>query len=76
MYGTNSGANNNFKYKIRKVNISNNWKPETTSGKDFGGFNYASEDCIIRWLHREDTIYDVEVPKDAENKINEPINNS
>lgn len=30
-------------------------------------FNYCSEDCIIRWLHRGDTIYDVYVPDDAEN---------
>lgn len=35
--------------------------------KRFGGFNYCDEKCILRWLHRGDTIYDVEVPKDAEN---------
>lgn len=57
----------NYEYKIGKVNIANNWNPKATSGKDFGGFNYATEDCILRWLHRGDTIYDVEVPKDAEN---------
>ena len=36
-------------------------------GKDFGGFNYADETCIIRWLHRGNIIYDVEVPNDADN---------
>ena len=66
MYGLTSGANNDFKYKIGEVNVSNNWNPKAKNGKDFGGFNYSSEDCIIRWLHRGDTIYDVEVPNDAE----------
>ena len=64
MFG-NKGAN--YEYKIGEINIANNWNPSAKSGKDFGGFNYASEDCIIRWLHRGDTLYDVEIPKDAEN---------
>ena len=64
MFG-NKGAN--YEYKIGEVNIANNWNPKATSGKDFGGFNYTTETCILRWLHRGDTIYDVEVPKDAEN---------
>lgn len=67
MFGTSSGAKRDFKYKIGNVNISNNWNPNAESGKDFGGFNYCNEECILRWLHRGDTIYDVEVPKDAEN---------
>ena len=65
MFGTSSGAKRDFKYKIGNVNISNNWNPNAESGKDFGGFNYCNEECILRWLHRGDTIYDVEVPKDA-----------
>ena len=60
----NKGAN--YEYKIGEVNIANNWNPKATSGKDFGGFNYATKDCILRWLHRGNIIYDVEVPKDAE----------
>ena len=31
-----------------------------------GGFNFSTEDKILRWLHRGDTIYDVIVPTDAE----------
>lgn len=31
-----------------------------------GGFNFGTEDKILRWLHRGDTIYDVIVPEDAE----------
>ena len=56
-----------FKYRLNEVNIANNWNPTANSGKDFGGFNYCSEDCILRWLHRGNVIYDVEIPKDAEN---------
>lgn len=63
MYG-NKGAN--YEYKIGEVNIASIWNPNAESGKDFGGFNYATEDCILRWLHRGDTLYDVEIPNDAE----------
>lgn len=56
-----------FEYKLGEVNIANNWNPKAANGKDFGGFNYAGEDSILRWLHRGTYIYDVEVPKDAEN---------
>lgn len=66
MFGTTSGAKKDFEYKLNEVNISNNWNPKGKSGKEFGGFNYASEECILRWLHRGNTIYDVEVPSDAE----------
>ena len=67
MYGTTSGAKSDFEYKLGVVNISDNWNPKADSGKEFGGFNYCDEKCILRWLHKGDTIYDVEVPKDAEN---------
>lgn len=66
MFGTISGAKSDFEYKINEVNVSNNWNPTAEKGRDFGGFNYTTEDCILRWLHRGDTIYDVEVPEDAE----------
>ncbi len=66
MYGNTSGANSNLKYKIGEVNICDNWNPNADNPKDFGGFNYTTEDCIIRWLRRGDTIYDVEIPENAE----------
>lgn len=56
-----------FKYNLNEINIANNWNPKATNGKDFGGFNYCSEECILRWLHHGNTIYDVEIPHDAEN---------
>ncbi len=66
MFGTTSGANKEFEYKINEVNVANNWNPTATSGKEFGGFNFTTDDKILRWLHRGDTIYDVKVPEDAE----------
>lgn len=67
MFDLTSGANKGFKYKIGEVNVASNWNPDAKNGKDFGGFNYCSEECILRWLHRGDTIYDVTIPDDAEN---------
>lgn len=67
MFDLTSGADKGFKYKIGEVNVANNWNPDAKNGKDFGGFNYCSEECILRWLHRGDTIYDVTIPDDAEN---------
>lgn len=67
MFGTTSGANSDYEYKLNEVNVSKNWNPNAKSGKDFGGFNYCDEKCILRWLHRGDTLYDVEVPENAEN---------
>ena len=66
MYGTTSGAKSDFNYKIGEVNISNNWNSKADNPRDFGGFNYCSEESILRWLHRGDTIYDVDIPEDAE----------
>ncbi len=56
----------NYEYKLNQVNVARNWNPKAEKGRDFGGFNYTTEDCILRWLHRGDTLYDVEVPNDAE----------
>lgn len=66
MFDTTSGADNNFTYKIDEVNVASNWNPKADNPRDMGGFNYTTEDSILRWLHRGDTIYDVEVPSDAE----------
>ena len=67
MFGNKSNVNEiGFEYKIGEVNIANNWNPKATDPKEMGGFNFSVEDKILRWLVRGDTIYDVEVPKDAE----------
>lgn len=66
MDGLKSNAGD-FEYKLGEINVANNWNPNADNPKDFGGFNYADEKCIIRWLHRGTYIYEVEIPEDAEN---------
>ena len=55
-----------FEYKLDEINISDKWNPSTMDPKEMGGFNFGTEDKILRWLHRGDTIYDVIIPEDAE----------
>ena len=63
MFG-NKGVN--FEYKIDEVNIADTWNPNTYEPKEIGGFNFSTEDKILRWLVRGDTVYDVVIPEDAE----------
>ena len=55
-----------FNYKLDEINISEKWDTSTLDPEKMGGFNFGTEDKILRWLHRGDTIYDVIVPDDAE----------
>lgn len=66
MFGDKSGADSNLKYKINEVNIATTWNPKASNPREMGGFNFSNEENILRWLVRGDTLYDVEVPKDAE----------
>lgn len=63
MFG-NKGVN--FEYKIDEINIASSWNPNTFDPKKMGGFNFSTEDKILRWLVRGDTLYDVVIPEDAE----------
>ena len=65
MFGNISHANG-FKYKVGEVNIAATWNPKADNPKDFGGFNFSTEDKILRYIHRGDTIYDVVIPDNAE----------
>ena len=65
MEGTKSNAGQ-FEFKINEVNVSVVWDPTETDGDKFGGFNFSTEDKILRWIHRGDTLYDVIIPEDAE----------
>lgn len=65
MDGSTSNAGG-FEYKIDEINISDNWNPESSEPDKMGGFNFGTDDKILRWLHRGDTIYDVIIPDDAE----------
>ena len=65
MDGLKSNANG-FEYKLDEINIAKKWNPNSLDPKETGGFNFGTEDKILRWLHRGDTIYDVIIPPDAE----------
>jgi predicted acetyltransferase len=73
MFGQTSGANAALQYKVNEVNIANNWNPKGLTPEEMGGFNFSNEESILRWLVRGDTLYDVEIPDDAEIvEINHP----
>lgn len=65
MFGSISGANG-FNYKLNEVNEATKWHPDKKTPGEIGGFNFSVEDKILRYLVRGDTIYDVELPQDAE----------
>ncbi len=66
MFGTTSGAKSDFKYNLNNVTVARTWNKNGQTPSEMGGFNYTTEECLIRWLHRGDTMYDVEIPSDAE----------
>lgn len=66
MFKNVSGANQDLKYKLNEMNVANNWNPNASNPRDMGGFNFSTEDKILRWLVRGDTLYDVTIPEDAE----------
>ena len=55
-----------FNYKLGEINVSEHWDNTTLNPQKMGGFSFSTEDQILRWLHRGDTIYDVVIPEDAE----------
>ena len=48
MFGTTLGANSDLNYKLGEVNISENWNPNSDDPKEMGGFNFSTEDKILR----------------------------
>ena len=54
------------KFKIGEVNISDEWDPNATTLDTIKGINFSTDESIIRWIRRGDTLYDVELPPDAE----------
>ena len=55
-----------FEYKLDEVNIAEKWNPNALEAEEMGGFNFGTDDKILRWLHRGDTIYDVIIPDGSE----------
>ena len=54
------------KFKIGEVNISDEWDPNATTLDTIKGINFSTEESIIRWIRRGDTLYEVEIPSDGE----------
>lgn len=65
MDGNKSNAGG-FEIKINEIVTSDKWNPNTMDPNEMGGFNFSTDEKIIRWIHRGDTLYDVEIPEDAE----------
>lgn len=65
MDGNKSNAGG-FEIKTNEVNIAKTWNPNSYEPEIMGGFNFSTEEKILRWIHRGDTIYDVILPEDAE----------
>lgn len=55
-----------IKFKLDEVNVCDDWHPEQTDLDKTGGINFSNEENILRWIRRGDTIYEVELPVDAE----------
>lgn len=65
MDGTKSNAGG-FEIKLNEVVTADKWNPTTFDPVEMGGFNFSTDEKILRWIHRGDTVYDVEIPNDAE----------
>lgn len=55
-----------LKFKIGEVVESNEWDPNATTLDTIKGINFSTDESIIRWIRRGDTLYEVELPPDAE----------
>ena len=55
-----------LKFKIGEVNISTEWDSNATTLDTIKGINFSTKGSIIRWIRRGDTLYEVELPEDAE----------
>lgn len=53
-------------FKLNEVITAKTWNPNEVDAEKMGGFNFSTEDKILRYLFRGDTIYDVIIPDDAE----------
>lgn len=65
MDGLKSNANGQ-EFKLDEVITAETWNPSRESPEEMGGFNFTTQDKILRYIFRGDTIYDVIVPDDAE----------
>ena len=54
------------KFELDKVITAKTWNSKEIEPEKMGGFNFSTEDKILRYIFRGDTIYDVIIPEDAE----------
>jgi hypothetical protein len=54
--------------KIDEVVVSRDWDPNATERDEIKGINFSTEENILRWIRRGDTLYEVVLPEDAEVK--------
>lgn len=66
VFGTNIANKENEKFEIGKVITADTWDPYNDDWDRRGGFNFTNEECSLRWMSRGDTLYEVELPSDAE----------
>lgn len=66
VFKDNIGHRENQKFEIGKVVTCDTWDPTNSDWDKRGGFNFTNEECALRWMSRGDTLYEVEIPKDAE----------
>ena len=53
-------------FKTDEIITATTWDTSTQDPEKMGGFNFSTEDKILRYIFRGDTIYDVIIPEDAE----------
>lgn len=53
-------------FKLNEIITAKTWNPNETEPEKMGGFNFSTEDKILRFIFRGDTIYDVIIPEDSE----------
>lgn len=57
---------NGFQYKLDEVNVAKKWNPHGVDPSEMGGFNFSTEEKILRFIFRGTVMYDVILPDDAE----------
>ena len=53
-------------FKLDEIITAKTWNPKEKDPEKMGGFNFSTEDKILRYIFRGDTIYDVIIPDNAE----------
>ena len=66
VFGTKIAKKENQNFKLNEVIEADTWDPYNDDWDKRGGFNFTNVSCALRWISRGDTLYEVEIPEDAE----------